>query len=585
MTTRRRTAARAAATATRLATRTAAATVRAVARDDGTRALDIELVPWDHPARVTDDGRRFYTETWQPGSLVDGELMAVYADHVRGRSGELIRGEVIGRAAGIETRPGGAHALAELADTPEARRVYELARVGLARASIEFAVDDDGADGDVIHTAAAPVPMTGVAIILPPNAPAYATSVTARAAPRRPAAGAGDDQDDTDDPDDGDDPDGDGDGDGNEIPANRQIRAGAGGNVRELVRREVARFNLHPSAGRQSAGPLSRFRNAEELFTAARAMSGEEAAALNTAFADGYRTYTAIRRVEQITGRALVNQITADNPGVLPPSWITEVFGIVDTGRPGIVALGGPRSPGDTGLDVYWPYYAGDLTTIVAQQMAEKTDIVSVKVSFLRGQATLKTYAGGSDVSFQLQRRSSPSYMSLYDRILQIAYGLTTENAFDDALYAGAGATVIYDPMTADADGAALKAALFAMSAKVKAATGSPATAVLVASDVFAHLGGQPWLQPPQYGTQNTPGIASASTLRINVSGLEITEAVALPAGAMIATNPQAAAWLEEGPFLVTADDVSKLGTDVAIWGMGTPGIFVPAGVVKAAAA
>jgi hypothetical protein len=261
------------------------------------------------------------------------------------------------------------------------------------------------------------------------------------------------------------------------------------------------------------------------------------------------------------------------------------VFGIVDTGRPSIVALGGPRSPGDTGLDVYWPYYAGDLTTIVGQQMAEKTDIVSVKVSFLRGQATLKTYAGGSDVSFQLQRRSSPSYMSLYDRILQIAYGLTTENAFADALFAGAGATVIYDPLAADADGADLKAALFAMSAAVKRATGSPASAVLVASDVFAHLGGQAWLQPPQYGTQNTPGIASASTLRINVSGLEITEAVSLPAGAMIATNPQAAAWLEEGPFLVTADDVSKLGTDVAIWGMGTPGLFVPGGVVKAAAA
>ena len=575
-TTRHPSTGRAATTATRTATRTTAASVRAVTRDDGTRALDIELVPWNATARVTDDGRRFYDETWHPGSLVDSDLMAVYADHVRGRSGELVRGEVIGRAGVIEHTPTGAHAVAELADTAEARRVYELARVGLARASIEF---DPGepADGDVIHTADNPVQMTGVAIILPPNSPAFATTVTARARPRRAA-----DADDTDtgDDDQGDDDDGDDTDDTppGEVPANRQIRA----NVSELVRREVARFNIgHPSAGRQAAGPLARFNSAIELFTAARATSGEQAAEMSRAFSESYQAMHQLRRVEQLTGRALVNQITPDNPGVLPPSWLTEVFGIVDTGRPGIVALGGPRSPGDTGLDVYWPYYAGDLTTIVGQQMAEKTDITSVKVSFLRGQATLKTYAGGSDVSFQLQRRSSPSYMALYDRILQTAYGLTTENAFVDALVAAAGSTVVYDPMAGDPDGAALKAALFKASAKVKTATGKPATAVLAASDVYVELGSQSWLWAPQYGTQNVGGTASASTLQINVSGLTITEDVALAPGSMIVTNDLAAAWLEEGPFLVTADDVSKLGTDVAIWGMGTEATFVPTGVVK----
>jgi hypothetical protein len=569
---------RAAATATRTATRTVAATVRAVSRDDGTRALDIELVPWDAPARVTDDGRRFYTEVWRPGSLVDGELMAVYADHVRGRDGELTRGEVIGRAAGIEHRAGGAHAVAELADTAEARRVYELARVGLARASIEFDPGDP-ADGDVEHTAAAPVAMSGVAIILPPNAPAYATTVTARARPKK----ATDSDADTDDDDQADDDDDETPAPG-EIPANRQIRAAAdNGNVRDLVRREVARFNLHPSAGRPgSAGPLARYRDAGELVTAARAASGEQAAELNAAFADAYRAHHLARRVGRLdTGRVFQNQITTDNPGVLPPSWLSEVFGIVDTGRPGIVALGGPRNPGPNGLDVYWPYYAGDLTTIVGQQTAEKTEITSVKVSFLRGQATLATYAGGSDVSFQLQRRSSPSYLAQYDRILQIAYGLTTENVFDDALLAGAGSSVVYDPAGTDTDGAVLKAALFSASAKVKAATGQPATVVLAASDMFLAVGSSPWLQPPQYGTTNIPGIASASTLRVNVSGLEVVEAVALPPGAMIITNDLAAAWLEEGPFLVTADDVAKLGTDVAIWGMGAPALFIPAGVVK----
>jgi len=140
---------------------------------------------------------------------------------------------------------------------------------------------------------------------------------------------------------------------------------------------------------------------------------------------------------------------------------------------------------------------------------------------------------------------------------------------------------VVYNPMAGDPDGAALKAALFTASAKVKTATGKPATAVLAASDVYVNLGSQPWLWAPQYGTTNVGGTASASTLQINVSGLTITEDVALAPGEMIVTNDLAAAWLEDGPFLVTADDVSKLGTDVAIWGMGTEATFVPTGVVK----
>ena len=56
------------------------------------------------------------------------------------------------------------------------------------------------------------------------------------------------------------------------------------------------------------------------------------------------------------------------------------------------------------------------------------------------------------------------------------------------------------------------------------------------------------------------------------------------PAGTVLVTNEQAAAWLEEGPFLASAEDVPKLGTDVAIWGMGAPGLFLPAGITKAAA-
>jgi hypothetical protein len=412
------------------------------------------------------------------------------------------------------------------------------------------------------------VPLTGVSVILPPYSGAYpgAVAIAARADAAPP-----DDDDDDDDPDappaDPDAPPAD------ETASRAQIA--------EVVRAEFARFSNGRRGRAAAVHPLARFDNFDALHHAARTGRRSEAAELSVGFHTAYQQHRRLEAAARsIAGRAWVDQVTTDNPGLIPPAWITEVFGIIDTGRAGITALGGPRSPGDSGMEVNWPYYDGDLTTIVKQQLVEKTEINSVKVSFKRASEDLRTYAGGSDVSYQLQRRSSPAYMALYDRILQLAYGITTETAFDtDIVAAAAGAHIPLDVGTDD-DGSATRAALFAASYRVKVATGTPATAVLAAPDVFEALGGKAWLQAPQYGTQNIPGTTSAATLRINISGLEIVEAIGMAAGKAVVTNQQAASWLEAGPYLATAEDIAKLGTDVAIWGMGCTGAFLPAGIV-----
>ena len=172
--------------------------------------------------------------------------------------------------------------------------------------------------------------------------------------------------------------------------------------------------------------------------------------------------------------------------------------------------------------------------------------------------------------------------MATYDRILQIAYGITTDDAFIDALIAAATSTGVLVPVPGNLG--EIKAFLFGASAKVRNATGTPATAVLVSSDVFEAWGGLDNIMPGVYGTQNVAGTAQASTLRININGLDITEVPMAPDGTVIVTNDEAARWLEEGPFLATAEDVHKLGTDVAIWGMGVAAPVLPAGIVKAAA-
>jgi hypothetical protein len=86
---------------------------------------------------------------------------------------------------------------------------------------------------------------------------------------------------------------------------------------------------------------------------------------------------------------------------------------------------------------------------------------------------------------------------------------------------------------------------------------------------------------PPTYGTFNVPGTAQASTLTINVSGLPLVEAPFLTDGTHLVTNGEAAGWHEDGPFPISAEDVAKLGQNVAIWGMGTTAIVLPKGIVK----
>ena len=525
--------------------------------DDDARTLAVCLVPWGEVARVSDDGRTYYDESWTAGSLSPAELVAVFDGH-RPTPRGVERGALIGRAIDLEDRPDGLYGVLSLADSTAGRDAYALARtLGAVHVSIEADVTG-GADagGAIVRTATDPGILTGVAICWPPSSGAFAGAVGAA---RSAASPIDPDDPDPDDPD-PDDPDPD-----------TISRA----EVAELVRTAVARFGLTRAVG-QSASPLARFHSFDELHSAVRSAGRDEAALLSRQFADAYSAYrTAVARV-------WVNQITTDNPGVVPPGWLTDVFGIVDRGRPSIAALGGPRSPGTSGMDVHWPYYDGDLTTIVGEQALEKTEIVSVLVSFKRGQATLKTYAGGSDVSYQLQRRSSPSYMALYDRILQIAYGITTENAFMDALVAGAGHSLVFVPIGATAD--AIRAFLFGASAHIRTVTGAPASVVLVSSDVFLDWGSNADLAVAQYGTSNVSGTAQASNLEISVSGLTIVEAPTAPAGTVIVTNEEAAAWLEEGPFLATSEDVNKLGTDVAIWGMGAPGLFLPEAIVKSAA-
>lgn len=345
------------------------------------------------------------------------------------------------------------------------------------------------------------------------------------------------------------------------------------------------------------------------------------------------------------------------------PTWLTEVYGIVNRGRPAINAFGVRALP-EKGTKIEWPTFSGNLSGLIAEQATEKTEIASATVAFGDDDATIKTYAGGSDLSLQLIQRSSPSYREAYNRVMLAAWARVTNVAFvarlaaestvgvsyrnglganvtlstsaaaDDIVDATShgfaiGDAVVFTALTGgtgltagrvywvvatshaantfrvaatpggaaldfttdisagtvakvtDSTGVVLRQRLFEASLAVQDATGDPASIVLASTDLYLATAAMTGIVPPAYGTQNVSGTAQASTLRVNISGLDVTHDPDLPAGTLFVSTAQAAGWHEDGPHNLTADDVKKLGQDVAWYSLAAGAVFLPAGVVK----
>lgn len=278
--------------------------------------------------------------------------------------------------------------------------------------------------------------------------------------------------------------------------------------------------------------------------------------------------------------RAFADQLTTDVPEIVRPAWLDTVLGILPAARPTVTAFGRSPLPA-TGMEVDWPTFdgAGDNSALrVAEQTAEKAEVISAKITLDSDKATVKTYGGGLDISWQTLRRSSPAFRDIALRILTTAWAQVTDAAFGTALIAkGVAGPII--PITVTADEVHL--ALVEASAMVDDATGAPASAVLAAPDAWLAIASAKGLVVPVYGTMNAAGTVQASSLTVNVSGLNITRDRNLPAGTILASNGLAASWLEDGMFTAEQDVVAKLGTDVAVWSLGAPAVYIPTGVVR----
>ncbi len=315
---------------------------------------------------------------------------------------------------------------------------------------------------------------------------------------------------------------------------------------------------------------------AVDLFADYRGKSFGELA--ERAFADG-----AQRTDREWIARAMrtfADTVTTSsaNAGMVTPGVVGDVAGIVSRGRPAITAFGGPRPiPDVSGMSIDWPYFDGTLTALVGAQSAEKAEITSAAVNIKKGTEALATYAGGSDVSYQLLRRSSRNYLDVYFQILLTAWGVVTDAAFVTELETGS--------VTSDSGAlgsltaAAFKDFVIDGSIAVQTATGQPAEFVLGSTTAFTALA--KLFTPITTLTNTGVGTTDLRTLTVNVGGLPLIHVPSITAGKFIISNRLAAAWYEDGPFQVQDEDVIHLGRNVAIWSMGAGARFIPAGIIE----
>jgi HK97 family phage prohead protease len=264
--------------------------------------------------------------------------------------------------------------------------------------------------------------------------------------------------------------------------------------------------------------------------------------------------------------RELAEIVTSANAGVVPDSFSSEIIGRINETRPFLNSTNRVPTP-PAGMNLVLPKITQ--TPLVSKQEAEKDEVASRATAITTVDFPWETYAGAGDLSIQLIKRSSPSFLELWTALLGDAYALATEDAAVDDLLgetAVVEGTGTFDVET-DSFGEAFNNTVSANRSLKPNRIWMSTTALIQFMNARSPSGGG--------GTPLYPSLSAISGFSAggdNDLGFQLLP-VWVPAldnetVDIIIGPSRGFQWCEDGTFQLTADVPSKAGRDVGIVGM-----------------
>lgn len=264
----------------------------------------------------------------------------------------------------------------------------------------------------------------------------------------------------------------------------------------------------------------------------------------------------------ELNARTVQDLITTDNAGVVPEAFISELRGVIDPARPFMESTRRLPVPA-SGTTMRVPIITQRPT--VAEQTTEKTELSSQKTIISSTTFDMVSKGGVGDISLQLLKRSDPSFLDLYVRLLAEAYAIEAEEEALRALFDATGGVGVSDAL--DPNDLELGDAFQNSFNEIRR---PPDTIWLSTEAVGAFIDAKATTtNQPLYNSLSTSATA-AGGITGTISGLRAVHVPSLDAhGAFAVVGPSNGfAWAEDGTYTLQVDVPSKAGRDVAIFGM-----------------
>jgi HK97 family phage prohead protease len=120
---------------------------------------------------------------------------------------------------------------------------------------------------------------------------------------------------------------------------------------------------------------------------------------------------------------ALQIATTTENTGMVPPNYLRDVIGVIDSSRPFIDSIERAPLPA-TGLKVFTPKLGAQA---IVGQTAEGVEFASQDTAVTFQEDTIVKFAGANVVNVELLDRSDPSFLDLLVRELAASYAQKTD--------------------------------------------------------------------------------------------------------------------------------------------------------------